>query len=91
MLFFYLVTLSSDIRVHRPDVDLFVHEVGHCLGAHHNREVFKGSDKPDKYSYGYCLPNTKYATIMTYPSTCEGGQHEEWIRYFSNPDVSYEV
>eukprot|EP00397_Hematodinium_sp_SG-2012_P036388 GEMP01039278.1.p1 GENE.GEMP01039278.1~~GEMP01039278.1.p1 ORF type:complete len:571 (-),score=97.91 GEMP01039278.1:50-1762(-) len=70
--------------------DTFVHEAGHCLGAQHNRETFRLP--PEDTNVGYCLPNTLFATIMAYESTCPA---HTWktrvtrIRYFSNPDVLY--
>ena len=56
-----------------PDcVDTFVHEAGHCLGAFHDRYTSNKLDdtREDDYNYGFCLPNSPYATVMSYPHKC---------------------
>ena len=73
----------------------FIHEAGHGLGAHHDRYTpiiggtLSSMDDREGYNYGYCLPGNKYATIMSYPSSCPGDD-VEWISYFSNPNVNFE-
>jgi peptidyl-Asp metalloendopeptidase len=58
------------------------HEMGHNMGAQHNRQNASGGGA-FPYSYGYWLPNHTY-TIMAYACpSCEP------INYFSNPQVSY--
>ena len=61
-------------------------------GAMHNREQTGSTDK-SKINFGYCIPNSNYATVMSYTYTCpdtpEGGTPEK-IPYYSNPLVSYE-
>jgi len=69
--------------------NLFAHEAGHCLGAFHNREAGENGWSWEGTNCGYCLPNTGYATLVSYPWTCPG-KASEWIPYFSNPQVAYE-
>jgi len=69
---------------------LFIHEAGHCLGAMHDRKSMGHVGKnPDRYNYGYCLPNSKYATVMAYTYNCPDPATKR-ILHYSNPDVSYE-
>jgi hypothetical protein len=67
----------------------FVHEAGHCLGAFHDRYTANALDDTEDYNYGYCLPDSPYATVMSYTYRCPAPERER-IMYFSNPDVSYE-
>ena len=73
-----------------PDcVDTFVHEAGHCLGAFHDRYTsHKVDDAGDDYNYGFCLPNSPYATVMSYPQHCPSPRRKI-ILHFSNPEVKY--
>ena len=72
------------------DYYVFGHEMGHNMGAEHDR---LHAIKPDgslqqgayPYSYGYCLPGTDYHTIMAYDDPCYTR-----INYWSNPGVSYD-
>jgi len=80
----YYATLSISYNMS----DTFVHEAGHCLGAMHDRYTLNNPTYP-AYNYGYCLPNTPYATVMAYTDNCPPPQRES-ILHFSNPDVSYQ-
>jgi len=80
----YYPTISVSINM----TGIFVHEAGHCLGAMHDRYTMNEPDD-DAYNYGYCLPDSPYATVMSYPYNCPEPERSE-ILYFSNPDVSYE-
>ena len=62
---------------------IFTHEVGHILGAEHNREVENGGLSND-FSYGYLLRGSQMLTVMAYPS----GNYRQWIPYFSNDDFT---
>lgn len=67
--------------------DTFAHEVGHMLGADHNRE--NSGDKSPGYHYGYrlCLQDgTGFRTIMSYQCPSYGVPRIVW---FSNPKLSY--
>lgn len=61
------------------------HEMGHNMGSVHDRanSSFPGAFP---YSYGYQSPAGKFYTVMAYASGCSGCSR---IKYFSNPDVSY--
>ena len=79
--------------------DIFVHEVGHCLGAMHDRYTSGMDQALDDltYDYGYCLPcnadclaaQKGYSTVMAYERSCPPPNRER-ILYFSNPDVTYQ-
>lgn len=59
----------------------FAHELGHNMGANHNKENAGGSGAYS-YSYGHHLANGAYRTVMAYAPGAR-------IPYFSNPNVSY--
>ncbi len=62
----------------------FGHELGHNMGAHHDR-----ANAPEQgaysYSYGYQDPLENWRTLMAYncPTGCPR------VQYWSNPDVTY--
>merc|ERR1719310_41214 len=79
----------STFAVTYDDPGLFVHEAGHCLGAMHDRYTTTTMNKHDKkYNHGYCLPNSRYATVMSYTRNCPAPKRQR-ILYYSNPDVRY--
>lgn len=59
----------------------FAHELGHNMGANHNKENAGGAGAYS-YSYGHHLANGVYRTIMAYAPGAR-------IPYFSNPNVPY--
>ena len=63
---------------------VFAHELGHNMGAHHDRNN-AGSQGAYSYSYGYNVPAKNWRTIMSY--NCSGGCAR--IPHFSNPNVNY--
>jgi len=67
---------------------VFVHEAGHCLGAMHDRFTMNEPHDP-AYNYGYCLPDSPYATAMTYTRSCPAPRRHR-ILHFSNPAVTFE-
>eukprot|EP00752_Nemacystus_decipiens_P010085 g8987.t1 len=73
------------------------HEIGHNMGADHDR--FNTALTPTEYSHGlrYCAADSpaRFRTIMSYrcsTNTQEGesSSFAQQINYFSNPDVLYE-
>ena len=70
---------------------LFAHEIGHNLGAAHNREQYEsngqGIASTFSYAFGYLIKCTQY-TIMSYGSEC--WRDERVIPHFSNPSISYD-
>jgi hypothetical protein len=67
----------------------FGHEMGHNMGAHHDRYV-----APEKgayeYSHGYVYTPNKWRTIMAYNNKCtDAGISCTRIQYWSNPNVNY--
>ena len=69
----------------------FAHEIGHNLGAGHNREQYEdnGQDRTDNFSYafGYLIDNVQ-RTIMSYASESYG--FEPHVPHFSNPSITYD-
>jgi hypothetical protein len=61
---------------------VFPHELGHNMGAGHDRAT--GCTGAFSYSCGYVDPNKTFDTIMAYQTTTSVN-----IPYFSNPLVSY--
>jgi hypothetical protein len=61
------------------------HEVGHIIGARHDRSVDKGLSR-FPYAYGY-VNGTKWRDIMSYHEACEGCPR---IPFWSNPRVRYQ-
>ncbi len=64
---------------------VFGHELGHNMGAHHDRaNATEQGAYP--YSYGYQDPAEHWRTIMAY--NCPGGCPR--VQYWSNPDVIFQ-
>ena len=61
---------------------VFAHEIGHNLGADHNKEQGKNIHHDD--GHGHFIRGG-YRTIMAYSKP----GYNKWINYFSNPEVSY--
>ena len=70
---------------------VFTHELGHILGAHHDRDNSEGTIPPyDTYSYGYQNRDRSVRTVMSYrcpeqrnPNGCV------LVPYFSTPLILY--
>jgi peptidyl-Asp metalloendopeptidase len=60
------------------------HEVGHILGARHDRTVDE-NNAPFAYAHGY-VNGTKWRTMMSYKEGCGGCPR---IPYWSNPRILY--
>jgi hypothetical protein len=66
----------------------FPHELGHNLGAAHDRYVDSGSYHPG--GFGYVNLAGRWRTIMAYNNQCaSAGFNCTRVAYFSNPEVSY--
>lgn len=63
----------------------FGHEIGHLLGARHDRFV-DSNNTPYQYGHGYVDPNENWRTIMAYSDACNGCNR---VQYWSNPDINY--
>ncbi|KAI9009285.1 Metallo-peptidase family M12B Reprolysin-like-domain-containing protein [Hyaloraphidium curvatum] len=63
----------------------FGHEIGHNMGANHDRANSGGGGGSYPYSYGYQEPSGLWRTIMAYD--CPNGCTR--LQYFSNPEVTY--
>jgi Metallo-peptidase family M12B Reprolysin-like len=61
------------------------HEIGHCFGCHHNRQVFidNGETQRHPYSYGYVDPTHSYRTFLSY--ACKLNAACPQVPYFSTP------
>ena len=62
-----------------------VHEIGHILGARHDRSV-DANEAPFAYAHGY-VNGTKWRDIMSYKESCGSCPR---IPYWSNPRITYE-
>lgn len=63
----------------------FAHEVGHNLGAAHDRDNTQGSALyPWSYGYRQENSNPRFYTVMSYP--CSGCS---LINFWSNPEINY--
>jgi hypothetical protein len=72
----------------------FGHELGHNMGAHHDRYVTTRLDPNDQgvypYSHGYVNTSDRWRTIMAYNTECsDNGFYCSILPYWSNPDVLY--
>lgn len=47
------------------------HEIGHILGARHDRNLDKGG-APFAFGHGFVSPDLKWRTMMSYKATCNG-------------------
>ena len=69
----------------------FGHEMGHNMGAHHDRYVTNGEDGAYPYSHGYVNTTNKWRTVMAYDNQCnDNGYSCTRIQYWSNPSVNYQ-
>lgn len=71
----------------------FTHEIGHNAGCRHDTLV-DSSTTPYKYAHGYVhytgTSSTSWRTMMAYGDACNGNELRcQRIKYWSNPDVSY--
>jgi hypothetical protein len=60
----------------------FTHELGHNMGANHDRDQY---ESPSGYNYGYINRTSNWRTIMAYATNCSCPR----INNFSNPNVFY--
>jgi hypothetical protein len=66
----------------------FVHEIGHNMGARHDRFEQNGGDSRQS-NYGFINLDKGVRTIMSYPDGCSGNQVAcQQIPYFSTPKLS---
>ncbi|MBC3767166.1 zinc-dependent metalloprotease family protein [Neptunicella marina] len=68
----------------------FAHEIGHNLGARHDRFEQNGGD-PTYANYGYVNLDAGVRTVMSYNDACsDAGVSCQQIDYFSTPDLQPE-
>lgn len=60
----------------------FAHEIGHNLGARHDRPNAAGATAGYAYGYSFLLSGVRYGTIMSYLGLR--------IPFFSNPEICWE-
>ena len=46
------------------NVNTLAHEIGHILGARHNREISSSTFNDDNFGFGYLIRGTNAATVM---------------------------
>jgi hypothetical protein len=68
------------------------HEMGHNMGAQHDRYVCEADDTGAyDYSHGYLYTPDRWRTIMAYNTECDdSGFYCDRIPHWSNPNVNYD-
>lgn len=66
----------------------FGHELGHILGARHDRHVDNKDGEPHTHNHAFVNPAKKWRTIMGYNTACRvQGIDCTRVKYWSNPKV----
>lgn len=73
----------------------FSHEMGHNMGAHHDRTSVGGGAVTFPFGYGFWIYNPatsryNWRTIMAYDTYSTYGYSAARVNYWSNPNVLYE-
>jgi hypothetical protein len=70
----------------------FTHEVGHNIGANHDRYVVDDDQPgPTEYNFGYVDTTARFMDVMAYNDQCDDLDIScTEINYFSNPNVNYQ-
>jgi hypothetical protein len=77
---------ESDNKTYFCREESFAHELGHLMGQAHNVEEASGAGA-HAYAYGYRQATTNgFFTVMAYRLK---DSNQQGIRYFANPQVSY--
>jgi hypothetical protein len=86
---FNMIGIDDELRC---AIHNFTHEMGHNMGANHDRYVCDEDDKGAyDYSHGYVSIPGDFRTIMAYWQECDdNGFYCELIPFWSNPNVTYE-
>lgn len=67
----------------------FAHELGHNMGAEHDRYVVSGASAT-AYNYGYVLLSAQVRTVMAYNNQCRDiGVSCTRVRRFSSPNLTW--
>lgn len=69
----------------------FVHEMGHSMGAKHDRQTYVDKGRGDELTpslYKYGKSFTNYRTVMSYDN-CPSGNSCNRIMNFTNPDIDH--
>jgi hypothetical protein len=69
----------------------FAHEMGHNMGARHDRYVDNRDNGPFNYNHGYVYTPNRWRTIMAYNKECsDDGFDCTRLNYWSNPEILYQ-
>ncbi|XPF95557.1 reprolysin-like metallopeptidase [Colwellia sp. RE-S-Sl-9] len=69
----------------------FAHEIGHNLGAKHDRFVESSKTIENDYAYGHVDVENQFKTIMSYDDACnKAGVSCKTITHYSNPSINYQ-
>jgi hypothetical protein len=78
----------AQVNINYIGYDYYAHELGHNLGANHDRYVSPETVNPAyAYNHGYVAPSGSWRTVMAYPDACNGCP---MIPYYSNPNLVYQ-
>ena len=68
----------------------FSHEMGHNMGARHDRYMDNTNGEPFDYNHGYVNVDEGWRTVMAYANECTAaGKSCPRNGYWSNPDITY--
>ena len=71
----------------RIDYFTFAHELGHVMGASHDKAEAGNGITPYSYSYGYVNKTARFRTVMALDHTCVSPEACPRIPYWSSPDI----
>ena len=83
---FHPYAVNVVVRICATGNYTFAHEMGHNMGACHDR-IVNDCQPANGYGYGYIAPGGVFRTIMSYAASCGGCRR---IQYFSSSTTTYQ-
>ncbi|MGO1003658.1 pre-peptidase C-terminal domain-containing protein [Lysobacter sp. CA196] len=75
-------------KSHILNLSTIAHEIGHLMGAAHD-EFTANNGKLYNYGQGYCTPDNRFYTIMSYGICSAYNNGRQQLRYFSSPELTF--